>query len=92
MLKWLHICDWQHIVSGVSFITAHVVYASTNKIKIVSTEMKLIFYRRVDVPRTLTLHCFHSLISIQTFGRALTASVDSCIEIKSAPSFGKSGR
>ena len=28
---------------------------------------------------------FHSLISTQTFRRALTASVDSCVEIKSAP-------
>ena len=32
------------------------------------------------------LGCFHSLISTQTFQRALTASVDSCTEIKSAPS------
>ena len=31
------------------------------------------------------LCCFHSLISTQTFRRALTASVDSCAEIKSAP-------
>ena len=30
--------------------------------------------------------CFHSHISTQTFQRALTASVDSCAEIKSAPS------
>ena len=60
MLKWQHICDWQHTVSGVSFITAHVVYASTNKIKIVATEMKLIFLLGADVPRTLTLHCFQS--------------------------------
>ena len=29
---------------------------------------------------------FHSLISTQTFQRALTVSVDSCAEIKSAPS------
>ena len=28
---------------------------------------------------------FHSLISTETFRRALTASVDSCAEIKSAP-------
>ena len=85
MLKWQHICDRQHVISSVSFITAHVVYASTNKIKIVSTEMKLIFLTGADVPHTLTLHCFHSLISIQTFGSTLSASVDSCIEIKSAP-------
>ena len=40
------------------------------------------------------LGCFHSLISTQTFRRALTTSVDSCAVIKSAPSGGvtKSGR
>ena len=31
--------------------------------------------------------CFHSHISTQTFRRALTASVDSCSEIKSALAF-----
>ena len=31
------------------------------------------------------LCCFHSLISTQTFWRALTMSVDSCTETKSAP-------
>ena len=36
--------------------------------------------------RAWTLVCFHSLISIQTFRRALTVSVDSCAEIKSVPS------
>ena len=29
--------------------------------------------------------CFHGLITTQTFRRALTASVDSCAEIRSAP-------
>ena len=29
--------------------------------------------------------CFHKLISTETFPVALTASVDSCAEIKSAP-------
>ena len=33
-----------------------------------------------------TLCCFCSLTRTQTFRRALTASVDSCAEIKSAPS------
>ena len=32
------------------------------------------------------LDCFYSHISTRTFRRALTASVDSCAEIKSAPS------
>ena len=35
---------------------------------------------------TWALGCFHSHISTRTFRRALTASVDSCAEIKSAPS------
>ena len=36
--------------------------------------------------RAWALGCFHSLISTRTFRRALTASLDSCAEIKSAPS------
>ena len=34
----------------------------------------------------LALGCFYSHISTQRFRRALTASVDICMEIKSAPS------
>ena len=34
----------------------------------------------------LALGCFYSHISTGTFQRALTASLDSCAEIKSAPS------
>ena len=42
----------------------------------------------------LALGCFYSHISTRTFRRALTASVDSCAEMKSAPFSGvtKSGR
>ena len=36
--------------------------------------------------RAWALGCFRSLISTRTFRRALNASVDSCAEIKSAPS------
>ena len=36
--------------------------------------------------RAWELGCFYSHISTQTFRRALTASVDSCAEIKSDPS------
>ena len=36
--------------------------------------------------RALALGCFYSHISTRTFRRALTASLDSCAEIKSAPS------
>ena len=52
----------------------------------------------MDAPRVCVrawvLGCFYSDISTQTFWRALTASVDSCAEIKSAPFGGvtKSGR
>ena len=35
--------------------------------------------------RAWTLCCFHRLTGIQTFRKVLTASVDSCAEIKSAP-------
>ena len=35
---------------------------------------------------TCVLGRFHSLIGTQSFRRTLTASVDSCAEIKSAPS------
>ena len=36
--------------------------------------------------RARALGCFHGHISTRTFRRTLTASVDSCAEIKSAPS------
>ena len=36
--------------------------------------------------RARALSCFHSRISTETFRRALTTSVDSSAEIKSAPS------
>ena len=48
------------------------------------------FLPRVDVSHVYmdarALGCFHSLISTETYWRALTASLDSCTEIKSAPS------
>ena len=48
------------------------------------------FFHRVDVShvyvRALALGCFYNHISTQTFRRALTASLDSCAVIKSAPS------
>ena len=86
------------MVSCVSFITTHGAYASTNKSKIVwiETDFLFIFLFNFSHPGGLALgliktcvlgrYCFHSLISTQTFQRALTASVDSCAEIKSAPS------
>ena len=82
------------IISDVCFITVHVAYASSNKTKIVRIEMDFLFlfYFLLGVDashvyvRTWALGCFHSHISTQTVRRALTASVDSCVEIKSAPS------
>ena len=79
------------IISHVCFITDHVAYASSNKTRIIWIETELFFFLPgVDAPhvyvRAWALGCFHSLIGTRTFRRALTASVDSCAEIKSAPS------
>ena len=82
------------IISGVSFTTGHVAYASTNETKIVWIETELLFsnffFTRcgcVSWLRECLLppwsYGFHSL-STQTFRRALTASVDSYAEVKSA--------
>ena len=74
------------IKQGVSVIAANKVYTSANKTTIVWIETELSsFFTHVYV-RAWALGCFHNLISTQTFRRTLTASVDSCTEIKSAPS------
>ena len=83
------------IISGVSFTTGHVAYASTNETKIVWIETELLFFTRCGCVSCLSgclgarllppwSYGFHSL-STQTFRRVLTASVDSYAEIKSAP-------
>ena len=79
------------IISDICFITDHVAYASSDKAKIVCTETELFFFLpRVDAPHVYmcawALGCFYSHFSTQTFWRALTASVDTCAEIKSVPS------
>ena len=78
------------IKQGMSFIATNTVYTSTNKTTIVWIETELSFLPGVDASHVYehawALGCFHSLISTQTFWRALTVSVDSCAEIKSAPS------
>ena len=55
-----------------------------------STETELFSLPGVDAShvyvRALALGCFYSHISIQTFRRVLTMSLDSCTEIKRAPS------
>ena len=82
------------IISDICFITDHVAYASSNKTKIVCMETELSFFLLPGVDAShvymhaWALGCFHSLISTQTFWRALTASMDSCVEIKSAASVG----
>ena len=75
------------IKQGVSFIAASKVYTSTNKTTIVSIETELLFFTRGGCVSCLRGRLgFHShIISTQTFRGALTASVDSCAEIKSAP-------
>ena len=78
------------IKQGVSFIGANKVYTRTNKTTIVWIETELFLLPRVDAThvyvRALALGCFYSHISTRTFRRALTASLDSCAETKSAPS------
>ena len=70
---------------------------STNKTTIVWIETELSFLPGVDAShfyvRALVLGCSYSHISTQNFRKALTASVDSCPEIKKCPFSGvtKSG-
>ena len=75
------------IKQGVSFIVANKIYTRTNKTTIVDF---FFFLPGVDAShvyvRALALGCFYSHITTRTFRRALTASLDSCAEIKSAPS------
>ena len=75
---------------GMSFIAANTVYTSTNKTTIVWIKKELYYLPGVDASHVyvcaLALGCFYSHISTWTFWRALTALLDSCMEIKSAPS------
>ena len=78
------------IIPDVSFLTDHAAYASSNKTKIILIETEILFLPGVNAShvyvRAWALGCFRSLISTQTFRRALTASVDNCAERKNAPS------
>ena len=73
-----------------SFIATNKVYASTNKATIVWIETELFLTPGVDASRVyvraLALGCFYSHISTRTFRMAQTVSLDSCVEIKRAPS------
>ena len=72
------------------FIATNKVYTSTNKTTIVRIETELFSLLGVDASRVYVrawaLGCFCSHISTRTFRRALTASLDSCAEVKSATS------
>ena len=79
------------IMSDICFITDHVAYTISNKTKIIWIQMELFFLPRVDTPHVdvcaLVLGCFYTVMLVtRTFWRALTVLVDSCTEIKSAPS------
>ena len=78
------------IMSDVCFINDHVAYAGLNRTKVILNRDGTLSLPGVDAPhvyaRAWALGSFHNLISTQTFWRALTASVDSCAEIKTAPS------
>ena len=87
------------IKQGVSFIAANKVYTSTNKTTIVWIERELFLLPGVDASHVYVgawaLGCFYSHISTRTFRRALTASLDSCADIKIECPFSgvpKSGR
>ena len=91
-LKWQLIRLYQttQIISGVSFTTAHVAYASTNKTSIVSIETKLfLFYQwRSRLVFTCVLGSYGAftvlLVPKHFWGPAMTAPIDSCAEIKTA--------
>ena len=86
----LSLLQLTQVKQGLSFIAANKVYTSTNKTTIIWTKTELFLLPGVDAShvyvRALALGCFYSHISTHTFRRALTASLDSCAEIKSAPS------
>ena len=73
----------------VYFLLRTVKYYLILSYKIVCIMTELFSLSAADAPhvyvRAWTLCCFNGLISTQIFRRALTASVESCAEIKSAP-------
>ena len=79
------------IMSDICFITDHVAYASSNKNWVIWIETELSFYPgwiclMFNYMHAWALGGFYSHTGTQTFQRALTVSVDSCAEIKSATS------
>ena len=75
------------IISDICFITDHVLTPAQIKPKSFETRQNsFFFYPGWMCLLVWALGCFYSQISTQTFRRVLTSSVDSCAEIKSAPS------
>ena len=79
-----------HNLSLICQMTSEDIKHQLNNNKSRRNSFKKLFLPGVDAShgyvRALALGCFYSHISIRTFRRALTASLDSCAEIKSAPS------
>ena len=72
------------IISHVCFITNHVAQIKPKSFE--STRNSFFVVLFFVYVHAWALGCFQSYITTQTFRRVLTASVDSCAEIKSAPS------
>ena len=93
VVKWLKYVTDNSDSSSVSSIVQPPTFFTPSQIKpnlFESRKNFFFFLPREDVSHcyvhALTLCHIHSLISTQTFWRVLTASVDSCAEIKSTPS------
>ena len=82
--QWLLCYKQLKSISDVCFITDHVAYASSNHRKPKSFESRRIFFN--FLPGVDASHVYLRAWALGCFRRALTASVDSCAEIKSAPS------
>ena len=87
----MNLLQTTQIIPDVCFITDRVADASLKqKPKSFESRRNCFFLPGLDAFHVYVcawaLSCFHSYISTRTFRRGLTASVDSCAEIKSAPS------
>ena len=98
VLKWKYVCntvtDKSNYIKRLFYIYLSMLLTPSQiKTKTVWIKMELFFFSPLnlkDVPHVMCMHWHHvgshSLISTQTFPRALTVSVDSCAEVKSGPS------
>ena len=87
-LEELFISTWTQIISDVCFSSIAMLFTPAQiKPKSFESRRNCFCLPGVDASHVyVRAWAFHSLISTQTFRGALTASVDSCAEIKSAPS------